>query len=418
MNMIILYITNPNSTKLIYSFQKWREKTEFIIVNDQHDPFFPDTKTYTLNELNCNMISGKTIALIDDEPDIKEKLKSVPGATDLIFISRRQWIISMLEDKNAYLEPKEIRLDICTRCQLKCVSCYMRNDKRATTGFGHVSPEQFEEFLKQNSSIPSIQRIEISNSGEPFLHPQMHEILTIAHNHQVTLTCYNGANFNTVSDQILNDLVDYGFESITVALDGVSQQSYQVYRRNGDFDRVISNIKKLNMIKQMKHSEYPKLIWQFVIMSHNYDEIPIAAQMAKDLGMKISYRDTWSPVERAKLKQLLSERQEAKPSDNISAKDSIVNNNRNSYESYCRELLISPQINWDGRLLGCCQIYRSDWGINVFKSSLKDVLNGKIYRETLLALLRGDQLPFEHVPCYTCKRRPKDIFEAERIVEI
>ena len=353
---------------------------------------------YPLREFPAERARGKKIVLLgEDTPEKRERIARVTGDGQA-FLSKLEWCIRLLEDPRVRISPQQVRLDICTLCQLDCVSCYMRRDERQTTGLGYVQPEQFEDFLRRE---PQIHSLEISNSGEPFLHPRLHEIMEIAHRHGVTLTCYNGTNFNHVADQVLEDMVRWEMPEVTVALDGASQETYAVYRRNGQFDRVIENIRKLNAIKKAAHSALPRLTWQFVVMSHNYDDIPRAEEMAKELEMDIAFHDTWSAPERKKLRRMLEER-------GVSAKaaDAEVAEHKNDFDAYCMELLTHPQINWDGRLLGCCQIYRSDWGMNAFETSLTEIMNSPVYRETVLALLKGEALPYDGVPCFTCRRQP------------
>ena len=48
----------------------------------------------------------------------------------------------------------------------------------------------------------------------------------------------------------------------------------------------------------------------------------------------------------------------------------------------CRQLWDSPQINWDGRLLGCCVPADFDFEVNVFKTELLQALNSRDYLAT------------------------------------
>ena len=411
MERYVIFVTTSYAIRILTSFRQWREKTAFIVApNHSNEPVFNGVDVYKPDDLTPEMLGDFPIALFDDAETPIFQLFSQSKSR---VITRRQWVIEMLEDPSVQLSPDNARLDICTRCQLNCKSCYMRVDKSETTGIGHVTPSQFEAFLDRN---PNVRRIEISNSGEPFLHPQIHEILELAHQHGVSLKCTYGANFNHVTDQALEDLVNYNFEAIYIALDGARQETYSIYRRNGNFDRVIANIRKLNEIKKRKNSDLPKLTWQFVVMSHNYDDVPRAKEMAKELGMSISFRETWDPEERSKLEKALSERKIERCKNDESENAQIVVNNKNTFNFWCRDLLLYPQINWDGRLLGCCQTYRSDWGMNVFDMGLTEALNSDVYRGTLLALLKASPVPYRQTPCYACEHRPKTVEEAESLV--
>lgn len=414
MKRYVVFVAEPFSTRLLTAFRQWRERIEFIVTPTlANKPSFKGIAVYKPEELTPEILGDAPIVFLDgDESVFDKQLSEVLVQRKTRFLTRRQWVVEMLEDRTVQLAPDYVRLDICTRCQLNCASCYMRVDKKETTGIGHVELSLFDAFLERN---PFIRRVEISNSGEPFLHPQMHEIVEIARKHGVLLECINGANFNNVSDQVLEDIATGCFEVIYISIDGASQETYSIYRRNGSFDKVVANIRKLNEIKRRNHSQLPTLVWQFVVMSHNYDDVPRAKKMAEELGMFITFRDTWDLEEKAKLQKLLAERNTERHDDKQGASN-IVADNKNTFHYWRRDLLINPQINWDGRLLGCCQIYRSDWGVNVFDQGLVETLNSDVYRETLLALLKAAPLPYRQSPCYTCDMSPKTLEEAEEVV--
>jgi MoaA/NifB/PqqE/SkfB family radical SAM enzyme len=303
-----------------------------------------------------------------------------------------KWFYTMFSDENVKFIPSQARLDVCTLCQLNCTSCYMRNDSRQTTGIGYVALDKFEAFLDNN---PSLKHIEISNSGEPFLHPQMHELIRMAYDHGVELSCRNGTNFNNVSDEVIEDIVECGFTAIAFSVDGVTQEAYAKYRRNGNVEKVFGNIKSLIEAKKRHGAQLPDLVWQFVLMSHNIHEIQAAETKAKELGIRIRFRDTWNLPERKKVQEMLGKKVEAALSDK-----------KNTFYDYCKDLFTMPQVNWDGRLLGCCQIYRSDWGVNVFSEGLVETVNSERYRNTLLNLASGTAVTDLSIPCSTCRWQP------------
>ena len=65
------------------------------------------------------------------------------------------------------------------------------------------------------------------------------------------------------------------------------------------------------------------------------------------------------------------------------------------------QMIKSPQINWDGRLFGCCMTYSTDWGKNVFKEGLIESVNSDYYRHAIYKLL-GDETDYnEENQCNT-----------------
>jgi len=66
----------------------------------------------------------------------------------------------------------------------------------------------------------------------------------------------------------------------------------------------------------------------------------------------------------------------------------------------CNQMLISPQINWDGKLLGCCVNRRLDFG-NVFKEGLEECLKGEKYQYAKKMLVNKCK-PRKDIPCSSC----------------
>jgi sulfatase maturation enzyme AslB (radical SAM superfamily) len=60
-----------------------------------------------------------------------------------------------------------------------------------------------------------------------------------------------------MTNEIIESLVKYQFNSITCLIDGADNESYQKYRVRGNFDTVISNIKKINAYREKYGLQYP-----------------------------------------------------------------------------------------------------------------------------------------------------------------
>lgn len=291
--------------------------------------------------------------------------------------------------------PNEVRLDVCSICQLNCKNCSGQdNNMRNGVGVGYLKFKTFKKFINNN---PKIKRIETSNNGEIFLNPDLKKIIKYAYLKKVYLTAYTGVNLNTVNEDMLESLVKYKFRAITIALDGASNKTYKIYRKGGNFNKVISNIKKINHYKKKYNSKYPILIWQFIPFSHNEKELPLVRKMAKDLGMgfKISLNalEGYAPIQ---------DKEFVKREGNIDILTRDYNTLRKkNHLIRCLSLWTNPQINWDGRLFSCCIKSEMDFG-NVFKDGLINCLKSERYKYTKKMLL-GNAKPIEGIPCSNCR---------------
>jgi hypothetical protein len=292
---------------------------------------------------------------------------------------------------------RSIRLEACSMCQLKCPICSTGTgkNKNSIIGWGCLKFSDFKDLLDNNAWV---RKIELSNWGEIFLNPELDKIVKYAYEKRVSLKAGNGVNLNTVKEDLLEDLVKYNFKQISVSIDGATNETYRKYRINGDLNRVIDNIEKINKYKIKYKSEYPKLFWQFIIFGHNEKEIPEARKKAKSLGMtfktKLNWDNSFSPVEDKGF--VMREGGLA-----VVSRKEFKEKYKNEYKVPCTQLWKEPQINWDGKLLGCCVNRYSDYG-NVFLSSLKKSLKGERYTYAKRMLL-GKADPRNDIPCVQCQ---------------
>ncbi|MCL2439060.1 MAG: hypothetical protein FWD15_00950 [Alphaproteobacteria bacterium] len=291
--------------------------------------------------------------------------------------------------------PTAVRIDICSICQLNCTGCFMRKGDYLNVGAGRIKYDDFVSFINRH---PFIKTIEVSAFGEFTLHPDIIRMMEFAHSKGVRLTANQGTNFNTIALDIAEAMVKYEFEGLTISLDGASQETYSKYRVGGNFDQVILNIRLVNAIKKKYGSEYPHMDWKYVILPTNDSEAEIkkAKEMASALGMKkvlfVKDFNNYVPKDLEMIKRETG-------LDYVSGRSSQSDMSRRFLP--CVQLFKSPQINWDGRLLGCCCNPKlGDFGFNVFKIGLKKGLSSKIVRATKNMLMGGK--PCEESPCYRC----------------
>lgn len=296
--------------------------------------------------------------------------------------------------------PKMVRIEACSLCQLDCKDCYMRNSQNRTIiGNGYLKYEKFKSFIEKN---PYVESIELSFSGEIFLNPELIEIIKFAHSKNIQLTAFNGVNFNNISDKILEVLVKYKFTGLTISIDGASNETYIKYRRNGNFNDLISNIEKLNKYKEKYNSKFPILRWQYIVFEHNRKEINQAIDLAIELKMAdIYFKNPWNKdIQIYKIPES-SKRKLLEMKNSLESDQEVKNILSKNQIPICNQLWIQPQINWDGRLLGCCCSTNNELNINVFDTNLKKALNCK-QMKYMRNVLKGKEKSVKNIACEKC----------------
>lgn len=293
--------------------------------------------------------------------------------------------------------PRAIRLEASSFCQLRCPSCPTTSGAiHPAVGSGFL---RFEDFRKLVDATPWLRQIELSNYGEIFLNPHLVEILEYAHKRGVMVAAANGVNLNTVRLEALEAVVKFGLQRMTCSIDGASAETYRRYRVRGDFDTVIANIRTINQHKRAYGTDLPRLTWQFIVFGHNEHEIPAARRLACDLGMefrpKLSWDDTVSP---------LKDRDFVRREAGVGAatrEEFEEKNGRDYMAAICTQLWNQPQVNWDGKMLGCCRNFWGDFGGNAFRDGLAAAFNHEKmnYAREMLQGLRPAR---DDTPCTTC----------------
>ena len=291
-----------------------------------------------------------------------------------------------------------IRIEVSTLCQLQCPLCYRTYpEKMEAIGLGNLKFSDFKKFI---DTYPEFKNIEITSKGEIFLNPELKDILRYAYEKKVNITALIGVNLNSITEEMIEWIVQYRIKGMTVSIDGASSQTYQLYRKGGDFDTVIANIKKINTCKKKLGAKYPILYWQFIIFGHNEFELPVAKSLAEELGMKFeaifNYKEEYLSVVN---KELVRKQVGAATTAEFEENTGLI------YLPLCFQYWISPQINWDGRLLGCCCNMYGDFG-NVFKDGLARCIKSQRYTYARKMLLFKKEAR-EDMPCLQCEMYPK-----------
>ncbi len=292
--------------------------------------------------------------------------------------------------------PYRYYLDPINVCNLRCPLC--------PTGLGILGRPRgrfdLAAFCRIIDEIaPYAYTVELYNWGEPFLHPDIVEMIRYAHSRRIAVRL--SSNMNSFSPELAQATVEAGLDRLIVSLDGSTQESYARYRRGGDLARVRANVRLLVEAKRRAHSETPFILARMLVMRHNEHEIGAVRTLAEALGADAFsiapiFVDTtdasqvaeWLPAERA-----LSAYEGAPALANRWA---------------CAELWEAMTINWDGGLSPCCWVHQKSTDLgNAFERPLRELWNGPAYRSARRAFARGGpKPPLVETVCNRCRGQP------------
>ncbi len=183
------------------------------------------------------------------------------------------------------------------------------------------------------------------NQGEPYLNPDFHRMVRYAADRNLFTMTSTNASLPLDADAIVSS----GLDKIIISMDGISEETYNSYRINGNYSLVLDNLRKLIETRKKLRSKTPYIVWQFIIMRHNEHELVKVREMSKEIGVdKLEFKT----VQIYKPEDL-----EFLPRDHKLSRYSIFEDSfelRTQVLNRCRRLWTQPVINWDGELSICC----------------------------------------------------------------
>lgn len=293
------------------------------------------------------------------------------------------------------VNPTSVRIEASSICQLKCPLCpTFRGENEAVIGRGTLKLADFKSFIADN---PQIRSVELGNFGEVFLNKALPNILQYAYEQNVATIIDEGTNLNNATDEALEALVKYQTTQLRCAIDGVTKDTYQIYRVGGNLKQVLDNIQKINAYKKIHQSKKPKLIFQFIIFEHNENQIDAAAILAKMLDMEFDLKLNWNtdvmPVaDRQLVRQVVGY---------ADRKEYLELENKHYCRHQCYEMWHRPQINWDGKLLGCSRNFWGYYEENVFETGFQTSINNEKI-QYVREMLMGKLPLLSDIPCTHC----------------
>jgi hypothetical protein len=191
------------------------------------------------------------------------------------------------ETRLSYL-PRRLFVEPCVSCNLSCYEacCNHENGIHFTR---HNRLLDYNTYTKIIDEIgPTLNRIDFFNYGESFIHPKAIDMISYAKSRhpQIYLFCStNGLLLNT--EDKLQRLVSSGIDEITFSVDGARQETYEIYRRGGDFRKVFGIMKRLVEIKKEQKSETPFINWRYILFRWNDsdEEMNLARRLAAEIDI-------------------------------------------------------------------------------------------------------------------------------------
>jgi len=278
----------------------------------------------------------------------------------------------------AYIDPTNI-------CPLRCPLCPtgLREQGRKT---GMMSFQTCKKIIDQIKDYVFF--IRFYNWGEPLLNKEIFRMIDYAHQNNI------GTSFSTnlipANSKIIEKITRSPLDYLIVSIDGTNQEAYEKYRKGGNFNKVINNLKYLVSLKNPNL----KVEWLYVINKYNEGQMQKAEELAKNIGVDILH---FSPTV-----DCLSATQMNDRGKEIYKEFSVDYETNCSPSKTCSWLYSRMVFNWNGTVGPCCALddQRFDFG-DINKDSIKNIWNNNKYQ--LARRIFKDDLQDKY-PGFVCSR--------------
>ncbi|MBN2382695.1 radical SAM protein [bacterium] len=174
--------------------------------------------------------------------------------------------------------PTNIFIETTNRCNLKCIMC-------SRSHFDHVlGSMDMTTFLKLKPLFARAKMVHMHGCGEPLFNKHFLEMVRTVKNEGSQVN-FN-SNFTLLNQEMARELIDLQVDSITVSLDGATEETYAAIRRGAHLDQVIHNIQLMNEEKKKQRSTKPHMGVEFVAMKRNIHELSAVIRLIKQYDME------------------------------------------------------------------------------------------------------------------------------------
>jgi MoaA/NifB/PqqE/SkfB family radical SAM enzyme len=276
--------------------------------------------------------------------------------------------------------PWRVTVEPMNMCNLWCAGCPTH---RSALPKGKLDPKVLDHVLRD--LWPYLVQVNLFNWGEPFLHPDLPVLIRTIHDRQIGTQVHS--NFNRMPDGWAERVIRSGLDFLIASIDGATQDVYAQYRAGGSCEQALRNLAAFVETRDRLGASTPRIVWRFLCFPHNLDEIDLAEQRARRIGVDDFVAAPGFLNGRVWTRE--------GPRDPFPTTEDRT-------PPYCRDLFDFPVIHWDGTVLPCC--FASDpryvWG-DLKTQSWGEVFNGEAYR-TARRLAAGDTTVTG--PCASCGR--------------
>jgi radical SAM protein with 4Fe4S-binding SPASM domain len=282
-----------------------------------------------------------------------------------------------LKSKKPWGFPTHLHIEPSTLCNLKCAFCPVTNGMERPTGL--MTHDVFKKTIDELADYLFL--ILLWDWGEPFLNPEVYDMIFYAKQKDIKIiSSTNGHVFAQPGNA--DKLVRSGIDAIIFAVDGISQETYEQFRKNGNLNMALKGIENVVAAKRSLKSKTPIINFRFIPMKHNEHEIPLLEDFARSLGVDVMTLKTLNPHDHGEVDVNIATGLTFMPQDSRYRRFAYDENGSRIRlaQNPCKRPWMNPSIHWDGKV-SLCTFDAQDHHVmgDLTKESFKKIWWGEAY---------------------------------------
>jgi len=269
-----------------------------------------------------------------------------PGRLGNLLQNEGSYLISRLTGKPRMAGlPWAISIEPTTSCNLRCPECPsgLRQFTRPT---GSLDLDTFRSIIDPLNR--HLIYLTLYFQGEPLLNRHFPEMVRYAKKQRLFVS--SSTNANLLDDETARKIVESGLDHLIVSMDGTDQETYALYRKGGELNKVLEGIRSVIAWKKKLGKQYPIIELQFLVLGTNEQQIGEIRRIAKELKVnKLSLKsaqlyEAWNNPFLTKLKRYSRYKDSGNGLVEIQSR----------LPDRCHRMWHAPVVTWDGKVLPCC----------------------------------------------------------------
>jgi radical SAM protein with 4Fe4S-binding SPASM domain len=245
-----------------------------------------------------------------------------------------------------YGYPVSVSIEPTTLCNLSCPEC-PSGQGSLTRPAGNIQIALYKKIIYELS--PFLLYLNLYFQGEPFLHPEIFKIISLAKQKRIYTAVSTNGHFLNIRNS--KKIIASGLDKLIICLDGITQEEYEIYRKNGNIKKIIAGIKTLINCKKELKSRKPFTIIQSLIMQHNQYKIKQMKKYFQNLGVdKVLFKSI-------QINKFKSGNPLIPTISKYSRYKNLGNGNytvKNTLTNKCWRMWSSTVVTHDGKVIPCC----------------------------------------------------------------